>query len=242
MRNEKEHRSFQKTIQALIQSSTFFQHAPSLAVEHFLYWLIDDLKEKNEPAPTLIQDIPEKDTLVKKASTTSEIRESPPPYALPHEQPTEQAQPTTVLFPNERLKATPEPLLSQLIAEVQSHILIDEQVVRRIYHALLAGHVILTGPPGTGKTELARIIPEILWKSTASLDGSSMHASEMPGLTTTTAYTAHLVTATDEWSVRTLISGIAPQSKNGTVTYNVQYGHLTNAIRKNWATQSDDPQ
>ena len=32
------------------------------------------------------------------------------------------------------------------------------------------------------------------------------------------------------WSVRTLISGIAPQSQNGTVTYSVQYGHLTNAI------------
>ncbi|HEU5230508.1 MAG TPA: AAA family ATPase [Ktedonobacteraceae bacterium] len=241
VRNEKEHRSFQKAIQALIQSSTFFQYAPSLAVEHFLYWLIDDLKEKNEPATTLIQEIADPG-LIKPATDGPMLRERPNPYALPHEQVTEQIQPATVFFPNERLKATPEPLLSQLIAEVQSHILIDEQVVRRIYHALLAGHVILTGPPGTGKTELARIIPEILWKSTASSDGLALDSSEIPELTTTTAYTAHLVTATDEWSVRTLISGIAPQSKNGTVTYSVQYGHLTNAIRKNWATQSDDPQ
>lgn len=243
VRNQKEHQSFQRAVQKLTQSSAFFQRAshPAPAVEHFLYWLIDDLKEQNEASTALIQDI-EETGLVKKVVDAPEIRESANPYALPHEQTAEQAQPVTMFFPNERLKATPEPLLSQLISEVQSHILIDEQVVRRIYHALLAGHVILTGPPGTGKTELARIIPEILWKSAASSDGSALDSSEMPELTTVTAYTTHLVTATDEWSVRTLISGIAPQSKNGAVTYNVQYGHLTNAIRKNWSTQGDDPQ
>lgn len=48
----------------------------------------------------------------------------------------------------------PEPHLTEQINELRRHILIDEKLIRRIYHALLAGHVILTSPPGTGKTVL----------------------------------------------------------------------------------------
>jgi len=102
------------------------------------------------------------------------------------------------------------------------------------------------GPPGTGKTELARLIPEILWKSevkraeqSSSSEGDTEEESE---LTTQTAYTTRLVTATDEWSVRTLISGIAPQSKDGTVSYTVQYGYLTSTILKNWLVQGNRPE
>src|SRR5258707_4656527 len=52
-------------------------------------------------------------------------------------------------IPDKSLPSIPEELLVERIAEVRRHILVDEEVIRQIYYALLAGHVILTGPPGT---------------------------------------------------------------------------------------------
>jgi hypothetical protein len=141
------------------------------------------------------------------------------------------------------LAPTPEALLRQLIAELRGRILIDEPLVRRIYHALLAGHVILSGPPGTGKTELARLIPELLWQSevNAGANPDPNGAAMTTARTTTTAYATHLVTATDEWSVRTLIGGLAPTSDGGQVAYRIQHGHLTAALFENWAISPGNP-
>jgi MoxR-like ATPase len=147
--------------------------------------------------------------------------------------------PSPMLIGNNPLSPTLEPLLTQLIHIVQKHLLVDESTIRDIYHALLAGHVILSGPPGTGKTELARWIPELLWQRPENEDDDD--DPEKVTLTKSTAYTTSLVTATDEWSVRTLISGIAPVSKDGNVAYKVQYGHLTRAILKNWLLQDENP-
>ncbi len=48
------------------------------------------------------------------------------------------------------------------------------------------------------------------------------------------------MTATDEWSVRTLIGGIAPSSAGGQISYPIHYGHLTTAIPENWAVSEDN--
>ncbi len=134
------------------------------------------------------------------------------------------------------LVAIPEETLQQRIQELQRHILVEESVVRRIYEALLIGHVILTGPPGTGKTELARYIPEVLWHDVPTPQTKEDNETTT-AQTTHTAYTATLVTATSEWSGRTLIGGIAPRVDGTRIAYHTEHGHLTHAILRNWDVQ-----
>lgn len=129
------------------------------------------------------------------------------------------------------LRRLAEDELTRKIAEVRQYVLVSEDTVRRIYEALLAGHVILTGPPGTGKTELARFIPEILW-SESSAENSGIK---------TGGYATRLVTASDAWSVHTLLGGLVPKSIGGQVHYSVRYGHLTETVRRNWLARLDRP-
>jgi hypothetical protein len=140
------------------------------------------------------------------------------------------------------LVPTAEPLLAQRIADIQRRLLIDEATLRRIYYALLAGHVILTGPPGTGKTELARVLPELFWQSEEIHDASLNTTALTAKNASSSAYTATVVTATDEWSVRTLIGGLVPHTDvTGHIRYRIQPGHLTRALLDNWALNFDRP-
>ncbi len=232
-------------------------HAPQLKVglawsERFCLWVEEHISSAS-PA-TLFTDKDDTTLLINVPLSLSsrKVNESPLSYgtiSTQEKKPDATAAVTGILendanryVTNDPLHSLPESQLIHAIREVQQHILVDERVMRRIYHALLAGHVILTGPPGTGKTELARTIPEVLWKQrTVDLDGEEQTTSSLTKSEQSTAYTTRLVTATDEWSVRTLISGIAPQSHNGSVSYAIQYGYLTTTILKNWTSNLQSP-
>lgn len=145
-------------------------------------------------------------------------------------------------------------VLDERIAAIQRELLIDRSTILRIYRALIAGHhIILSGPPGTGKTHLARLLPRLLWRDpeptlllTLSTDPySSPTQAPLERQLNREGYLTEVVTATEDWGVRTVIGGITAQlvreGEKRVLVYAVRRGYLTRAVLSNYGITDDVP-
>ncbi|MDA1347160.1 MAG: MoxR family ATPase [Crenarchaeota archaeon] len=105
--------------------------------------------------------------------------------------------------------------------KIKEELLIPEDKITEIVTALASGrHLLLAGPIGTGKTRLAKRIPEIFWDKVGG-------------------YYSEDHTATADWSTQDVIGGIYPKMENGKPVYDIQHGCVVDTVRKNWENDVD---
>jgi MoxR-like ATPase len=107
-----------------------------------------------------------------------------------------------------------DPFVSKIVDDVS----LPEKMVQRCLVHLLAGrHLILVGPPGTGKSTIAGKLCRAL------------------------GYDAELATANPDWTTQDVVGGLAPHAHTDAtgevrVGYGVRDGCVAAAIKRNWAT------
>jgi hypothetical protein len=95
------------------------------------------------------------------------------------------------IFEDEPLQMPTEDEINKGYEEISKFLLIPKEKVIEILTALTSGsHILLAGPIGTGKTRLAKMIPEVFWRN---LGG----------------YYADDYTATSDWNTQDVIGGIS---------------------------------
>ena len=100
--------------------------------------------------------------------------------------------------------------------EIADSLIIDPDVIDRIVASLYSGKsVLLTGPIGCGKTNLATVIPKIVWKK----DGG---------------YYPEIATATADWTTQDVIGGIVPTVEEKNVRFVVKKGVASQTVSENW--------
>ena len=132
---------------------------------------------------------------------------------------------SSLTFEDAELSLPSATAMDQAIKGIQDQILIDEDTILKIVASLVSGkNILLTGAVGTGKTHLAKILPEIVWRE-----------DEIAG------YHAGVYTATSDWTTKDVIGGIVPKlDEDEEVTYSIEKGCVTETVSKNWRDESSE--
>ncbi|NLZ73278.1 MAG: AAA family ATPase, partial [Bacteroidales bacterium] len=108
---------------------------------------------------------------------------------------------------DDRLERLEKNILDEKVNNIVNSFAISKETVYSIYYALLMGNVILEGPPGTGKTTIARAVCNSLF---------NVRLEE--------------ATANIEWTVYDLVGRKTLEVKNGKESVVPEDGHITRSV------------